>query len=139
MTEEVYPKRAVIYLHTARLNDGSSKAIAAQRHACERRASELGLTVAGEYVDHGSGKAADRGGLIMMLGDLNDLDCGYVIAYGHAQIARDATLYASIVWAIEKSGARLEIASSPHREVEGEVRQLISYISSMQLADTNNK
>ncbi|GAA4550035.1 recombinase family protein [Amycolatopsis samaneae] len=116
MTGEVYPKTAVRYLRTACHDNGESRAITAQRHACQRRADELGLEVVREYVDYGSGLKADRPGLIKLLADLKAAPPNYVICFDHACLAQDVNLLARICWTIRTSGARLELAGLPHQE-----------------------
>ena len=140
MTGEVYPKKAVIYLRGAR-NEGSPvQALALQRHACQRRANELNLMVLGEYVDQGSGNVEpeQRPGLSKLLAELRERPVAYVITFDSARIARKVHHYASVAWQLGKSGTRLEIASEPHREFDEQARQLISYIGSVQLIDSES-
>lgn len=105
-------QKAVIYLRVARTKRESKAAIEVQRHACERRAAQLGLAVVDEYVDHGSAHAFEgRPGLQTMLSDLKAYgDIRYVVAYDHTRIARNTHVYTQVVWAIEEAGARLEMA-----------------------------
>jgi site-specific DNA recombinase len=108
---------AVIYIRVARSGPASQQAIDSQRHSCQRRANELGLTVLREYVEHGPGSlGAGRSTLRKMVGDLKLLQgqVDYVITYDHARIARDMQAYVHILWAIQSTGARLEIASADH-------------------------
>jgi DNA invertase Pin-like site-specific DNA recombinase len=140
MAGEGYPKKAVIYLRVARDDGNQVKAFAAQRHACQRRANELNLMVLEEYADHGSGNTdpEDRPGLSRLLAELRERPVAYVITYSHERIARKMHRYAGVAWALGKSGTRLEIASLPHREVDEVAQQLISYIGSVQLVDTQS-
>ena len=137
---EVYPKKAVFYLRVARDDGNQVQALAAQRHACQRRANELNLMVLGEYVDQGSGniEPEQRPGLSRLLAELQERPVAYVITFDAARIARKVHHYASVAWRLGKSGTRLEIASEPHREVDEQARQLISYIGSVQLTETDN-
>lgn len=134
--EETYSPQAVIYIRIAREAGSAAAAVAAQRHACERRANELGLSVVREYVDYGSGLAIEnRPELKALLNDLTRQSMGYVVAYGHAQIARDMQLYAKVSWAIHQAGARLEIASLPHMEPGSFTMQLIGKIGAFQFEE----
>ena len=137
MPEEPRPRKAVLYLRVARDDHNRfARAIAAQRHACQRRAAELELEITREYVDHGSGLSLQqRPHLTELLDELKELGAGYVITYGHAQLSRDVKLYASILWAIRKAGARLEIASLLHFEPDTFALLLIGRVGELQLAE----
>ena len=57
-------RMAVLYLRTASAHQADrDMAIVAQQHVCSWRAHELGATVAGEFVDFGSGLSIERPGL----------------------------------------------------------------------------
>jgi DNA invertase Pin-like site-specific DNA recombinase len=129
------PPTAVLYLREARSSKGYGlSAIDAQRHLCEQRANELGLTVVREYVDHGAAYNIDRRpGLREMLGDLKlARDIDFVITYDPARISRDAVMYLYVVWAIQDAGAELEIASTTHVDVNSAISQHMRDISARQ-------
>ena len=111
------PPQAVLYL---RVNNHGTRihhtAMHAQRHACIRRANELGLAVAREYVEHVSdNRLEDRPELQRMLQELREpgrVSC--VIVFDHARVAYTMQVYGQIVWALEQVGVRLETASHAH-------------------------
>ncbi|WP_103336943.1 recombinase family protein [Amycolatopsis sp. CA-126428] len=136
MTKSVETAKALIYLRVAR-DEPPREAAARQRRACERRAAELGLEVAGIYTDRGSGNRLNRPGLAALLGDLDRRDdVAYVITFDHGRVALKIGDYSQLAWTISKAGARLEIASMPHREATEVELQLIARIGSVQLAET---
>jgi DNA invertase Pin-like site-specific DNA recombinase len=105
--------QAVAYLHSATVDRTGSRTAAA-RHACGRRANELGAVIVAEYSDVGSALTDDRQQLAQMLADLTTMvDITYVIAPSHTTIARNMQVYARIVWKIEQAGGRLVVASAP--------------------------
>ena len=132
---------AVFYLRSGGApSEATMQTLARQRSACQQRANELGLVVRGEYVDRGgSVEPDDRPGLSQLLVDLLELPIDYVIAYDHTHIAWRMTSYASVVWAIGKRGAQLEIASLPHRETDTVELLLIGRVGSLQLAEIEPK
>jgi DNA invertase Pin-like site-specific DNA recombinase len=106
--------QAVLYLRVTRgTQEVQEKAIAAQRHACVRRANELGVTIVEEYTEHASGNVIDeRPALGRLLDDLKNRDhVTFVIAYDHAGVAQNMQVYLQVLWAIEQAGAQLETAS----------------------------
>src|SRR5437763_16016858 len=139
MTKSTENAKALIYLRVAR-DESPQEAAARQRRACERRAAELGLEVAGIYADQGSGNSLSRPGLAALLDDLDRRDdATYVITFDHGRIALRIGDYSKVTWAISKAGARLEIASVPHREATEVELQLIARIGSVQLAETDRR
>ena len=133
---------AVFYLRTARSGDKHmARSIAAQRDACQRRATELGAIVQGVYIDavDGNSAPADRPILSLLMEELKQRPATYVITYDHSRVARRMHPYASIVWTIGKAGSRLEIATLPHREVDDIGIYLIGRIGSVQLVDFGNE
>ncbi|MGV9366287.1 recombinase family protein [Amycolatopsis sp. NPDC003731] len=136
MAKSTQSAKALIYLRVAR-DEPPHEAAARQRRACERRAAELGLEVAGVYTDQGSGNSLSRPGLAALLDDLDRRDdVTYVIAFDHSRVALRIGDYSKVAWAISKAGARLEIASAPHREATEVELQLIARIGSVQLTET---
>ena len=113
-------KLAVLYLRTASSYQADRDvAIVAQQHVCAWRAHELGATVAGEFVDFGSGLSIERPGLTALLARLAELRAQnaeatiYVIVKDHARIARSIEAYSRVSWQIDQAGAVLNIASIP--------------------------
>jgi site-specific DNA recombinase len=105
--------QAVAYLRSATV-DRAGNRTAAARHACERRANELGAVIVAEYSDIGSALTDERKQLARMLTDLTATpDITYVIAPSHSTIARNMQVYARIVWKIEQAGAHLVVVSAP--------------------------
>jgi DNA invertase Pin-like site-specific DNA recombinase len=117
---ETAQRKAVLYMRVAHSRGGDQTAIARQRHACERRAAELGLSIVAEYVEVGPGRGTEKRPMLRaMLGGLSADDIICVIAYNHARVTLTMQEYIDIVWQIDMAGAQLEIASLPH-----EVQQL---------------
>jgi DNA invertase Pin-like site-specific DNA recombinase len=136
MAKSTETPKVLIYLRVAR-DEPPREAAVRQQRACERRAAELGLTIAGVYTDQGSGNSSSRPGLAALLGDLDRRDdVAYVITFDHSRIALRIGDYSKVAWTISKAGARLEIASAPHREATEVELQLIARIGSVQLAET---
>ncbi len=114
------PRLAVLYLRTASSHQANrDMAIVAQQHVCSRRAHELGATVAGEFVDFGSGLSIERPGFTALLARLAELRAQnaeatvFVIAANHARIARSIEAYSRMSWQIDQAGAELNVASIP--------------------------
>jgi DNA invertase Pin-like site-specific DNA recombinase len=123
-------RRAVLYLRTASAHQADrDMAIVAQQHVCSWRAHELGATVAGEFVDFGSGLSIKRPGLEALLVKLAELRAQnaeatvFVIAADHARIARSVEAYSRASWLIDQAGAVLNIASIPLVEYEALARR----------------
>jgi len=111
-TKNVLP-RAVTYLRFA-VADGDGRREAVAKHICQRRANELGAIVVSTYTDTASGWTDDRPQLRRMLSDLAETSAiTYVIVPDHSTIARNMHLYGRIIWKIERTGARLIVATTP--------------------------
>jgi hypothetical protein len=105
--------RAVTYLRFA-VADGDGRREDIAKHACQRRANELGAIVVSTYTDTASGLIADRPQLRRILSDLSEAsEITYVIVPGHSTIATDMRLYGRITWMIDQTGARLIVATTP--------------------------
>ena len=107
---------AVLYLRTASAHQADrDMAIVAQQHICTWRAHELRATVAGEFVDFGSGLSIERPGLTALLARLTELRAVtiFVITADHTRIARSIEAYSRLSWQIDQAGAVLNIASIP--------------------------
>lgn len=131
MTEEVYPKQAVIYLRPVRSDqDSRARSIARQRRGCQRRAAELGLEVVKEFMDEPN---QGRDSLIKLISWTIYNPGAYVISERQRIIGGNMYFYTSVIWAIEKSGCRLEIASLPHQETETARQSPIGQIAARQL------
>ena len=82
--------------------------IPAQRDACYRKAEQLGVSVAAEYVDAGeSARSADRPDLQRMLRYLAAEPISYVIVHKVDRLARNRADDVEINLAIQRGGARL--------------------------------
>lgn len=119
-SQPIDTRLAVLYLRAASSHQADrDMAIVAQQHVCAWRAHELGATVAGEFVDFGSGLSIERPGftaLLARLAELRTQTAGatiYVIAANHARIARSVEAYSRMSWQIDQAGAVLNIASIP--------------------------
>ncbi|MEU4517374.1 recombinase family protein [Amycolatopsis sp. NPDC024027] len=141
MSQDQPAQTAVFYLRVGSGRAGDIfSVLARQRSVCQQRANELNLRVLGEYVDRGStANLDDQPGLAKLLDNLATLTPDYVITFDHDRIARKVARYASIAWTIAKAGSRLEIASAPHYEVDEHAKQLISYIGSVQIIETDSQ
>jgi hypothetical protein len=117
---------AVLYLRAAISSNRADNAMAivAQQHVCSWRAHELGATVAGEFVDFGSGLSIERPGFTALLARLAELRAEnaeaviYVIVKDHARIARSMEAYSRVSWQIDQAGGVLNVASIPLAEYE---------------------
>jgi hypothetical protein len=121
---------AVLYLRTASAHQADrDMAIVVQQHVCSWRAHELGATVAGEFVDFGSGLSIERPRLTELLARLAELRAQnaettvFVIAADHARIARSVEAYSRVSWQVDQAGAVLNIASIPLVEYEALARR----------------
>lgn len=105
--------RALTYLRFA-VADGDGHREAVAKHICQRRANELGAIVVSTYTDTASGWTDDRPQLRRMLSDLTETaEITYVIVPDHSTIACNMRLYGRIIWKIERTGARLIVATVP--------------------------
>lgn len=88
-------RQAVIYLRVARVQEGSSQAVTAQREACQRIAERHGLAVIREYADLGRpARLEEQPELHNLLSSLAvRRDAAYVIVWDYTRLSRDlATL-----------------------------------------------
>lgn len=108
---------ALLYLRVStsrqahRGGEAEGYSLPAQREACTRKASELGASVAGEYVDAGaSARSADRDGLqdlLARLADKSQAAISYVIVHKLDRLARDRADDVALLLAIRQAGAQL--------------------------------
>jgi site-specific DNA recombinase len=105
---------AVIYLRVStkeqaeRGGESEGFSIPAQREACTRKALDLGLTVAAEFIDAGeSARPADRPELQRMLTYLAENPTSAVIVHKVDRLARNRADDVQISLAIQSSGAKL--------------------------------
>jgi DNA invertase Pin-like site-specific DNA recombinase len=139
---EAMQHKAVLYMRVAQSRGGDQTAIAMQRHACERRAAELGLAIVAEYIDIGPGHGLEKRPMLRaMLSSLDAGDIAYVIAYDHARIARTVQDYTDVVWQIDMAGAQLEIASLPHeaQQLPGSMNAYMAEIARRQRQATHQR
>jgi site-specific DNA recombinase len=110
--------RALIYLRVSSAQqadtdyDKEGFSIPAQREACLRKASSLGLQVVEEFVDRGeSAKTANRRGLQALLTRLEQGDIQAVIVHKVDRLARNRADDIAIVMRIRGHGAQLVSAT----------------------------
>ena len=108
------PSAAVLYLRVStkeqaeRGGESEGFSIPAQREACTRKALDLGLTVAAEFIDAGeSARSADRPELQRMLTYLVENPTSAVIVHKVDRLARNRADDVQITLAIQSSGAKL--------------------------------
>ncbi len=105
---------AVIYLRVStkeqaeRGGDAEGYSIPAQREACTRKAADLGLSVAAQFIDAGeSARSAARPELQRMLTYLAENPVSAVIVHKVDRLARNRADDVQITLAIQASGAKL--------------------------------
>lgn len=105
---------AVIYLRVStkeqaeRGGDAEGYSIPAQREACTRKAADLGLSVAAQFIDAGeSARSAARPELQRMLTYLAENPVSAVIVHKVDRLARNRADDVQITLAIQSSGAKL--------------------------------
>jgi DNA invertase Pin-like site-specific DNA recombinase len=102
-------KRAVIYIR--KRGRSPTTGIPLQRRQCLDLARRLGAEVVGEFVDpSASANQVDRPGLKRMLRRLTGRDIAYVVVQSFDRLARRLPDGEKIRRAIERSGAKLELA-----------------------------
>lgn len=106
--------QAVIYLRVStkeqaeRGGEAEGFSIPAQREACHRKAEQLGVSVAAEFVDAGeSARSADRPDLQRMLRYLASEPVAVVIVHKVDRLARNRVDDVEINLVIQRAGARL--------------------------------
>jgi len=114
MTDKMSNENAVIYLRVStkeqaeRGGNAEGFSIPAQREACKRKATELGLTIDAEFIDAGeSARSADRPELQKMLTYLAENSVGAVIVHKVDRLARNRADDLQITLAIQQAGAQL--------------------------------
>lgn len=108
-------KRAAIYLRVSTSEQAERDlnpegySIPAQREACRRKAQQMEVMVAGEYVDQGeSARSADRPQLQAMLARLEESrDIDYVIVHKVDRLARNRLDDVTITLRAQQAGAQL--------------------------------
>lgn len=108
-------KQAALYLRVSTSEQAERDlnpegySIPAQREACLRKAQQMEVTVAGEYVDQGeSARSADRPQLQAMLSRLEECrDIDYVIVHKVDRLARNRLDDVTITLRVQQAGAQL--------------------------------
>jgi hypothetical protein len=102
-------KRAVMYIRVANVRDGSTRAVTAQREACERIANGYGVHVVREYADLGKpARWEQQPELQRLLVELAEQrDVAYVVIFDYARLARDLASLDGIIRRIHLCGAEI--------------------------------
>jgi len=108
-------KTALLYLRVSSVAqaetdyDREGLSLPAQRDACTRKATSLGASVVGEFVERGeSGRSTvRRSALAAMLTRLEARDVGYVVVHKVDRLARKRADDSTILAQIQASGAQL--------------------------------